>query len=335
MNTFTGRPFKSHSMLVLQTSKADVIENTMDSIAREAKSPINLVCIGDTALVIKNNGLVDLNEDTALALVNVSNFEGEQNSFVFLGTKAELNTLCLEDENFQQTFFHPEDSLEHQSFITQAVKIIKSSDSDKLNEDLSKILKPSRLDTDSLKNVNEQLKEPSKEDFQDKTKHQEIMRLMLTALAKMEGKDLSSLFSIVPNHQLEEGQLYALRDEGDTDFHALGRIVNGKFGMIGGNPFLAGINDFSAFEVAKCNSPALVEKLADKKVIGIDCCDKHKNMNSQANIISYHLYQLLLKHDADIEDMSIELLDMLASGVFDQLIQNHKDSKGASNATKH
>lgn len=335
-----GRQFLITESHILQTHEAKVINSIIPVICNASGTDTSLLVINDTGKQVRDAGglgNVELESDVALVTFKGESETGEKVNSLFLGTKAELNSLCLEAPDFKETYYHLSNDEEVEKFIRTSGEILAQTDPN----NIKKILDTpehdfnSRTVTDSSLNFKEEstTSDPSgiKKDF-----HKKMVSRLISGITSHLNLNSDDIFK--PTTELLEGVIYTLADKNDDEPHALAVMREGKVSVIGGHVLLSNIPAdlaLKSFDFKKCTESLINETLSEKPALINNMCSDHRAdfEDGIENLMAYILLDTMEKNDG-VGTYAKALLDSMVYGGFDAIIEAHK-LKGAQNATKH
>lgn len=341
MKDFSGRPFKSTDVLVLETENSSLVEVVINALMSEAQAKVPLMIVNDTAHEfekVDSFTQLKLSKDHALACITFENPEGETNYGVFLGTKAELNTLFLEDKNIKYEYLTEDKTTE---FVQRCIPLLKKADAIKMGETLQK-----RDDTETHMAVasntpDGKIKKHATTSTNgsgpsNKERAQSMLRKLILGLQSYaHGYHPDNIFKTVKLDSMKPETVYLLSNKGEEP-HTMGFAIDGKLKVLSGNEGLEGITDLSLFELQECQVPNLNELILDtNEDKELDVLPEHNGIN---NILNHYLVDSLEAYcfeENTTLKVSNKLLDDLADGKLDSLIQKHKLMREQNNGSKH
>lgn len=335
-----GRQFLISESHILQTHEAKIINSIIPAICNASGADTGLIVVQDTGKQVRDAGgigNVEFNSDVALVTFKGENEAGVKVTSLFLGTKAELNFLCLETPDFKENYYHLDDDKEVEKFIKMSGALLAEASPDVIKKTLdtpendfnSRTVNDSSLNfkeentTDDSSNI--------KKDFHKKMVNRLISRI--TSHLNLNSKNL-----FIPTNELLEDIIYLISDKNEDEPHAIVVLREGKISTIGGHKLLSNIPAelaLKSFDFKKCTESLINEVLSGKPALIDNVCEEHKAdfEDGVENLMSYTLLDLMEKND-EVGSYTKAILDCMAYGHFDAIIKAHK-LKGAQNATKH
>lgn len=335
-----GRQFLITESHILQTHESKVINSIIPVICTASGADTGLIVVQDTGKQVRDAGgvgNVELSSDVALVTFKGENELGVKVTSLFLGTKAELNSLCLETPDFKETYYHLDDNEEVGKFIKTSGELLAETDPETIRKTLDTPENDfnSRTINDSSLNFKEESTtgDPSgiKKDF-----HKKMVNRLIGGITSHLNLDTDDIFK--PTTELLEGVIYTLADKNDDEPHAIALMREGKVSVIGGHVLLSNIPvdlALKSFDFKACNESLINETLSEKPALINNMCPDHKANFEDGieNLMAYILLDTMEKND-EVGSYAKALLDSMAYGGFDAIIEAHK-LKGAQNATKH
>lgn len=341
MKDFSGRPFKSTNILVLETENSQLVEVVINVLMNEVQSQVPLIIINDTASEfekVDTFSQLKLSKDHALACISFVDINGNENYGIFLGTKAELNTMFLEGETATYTYLSEDKSVE---FVSQSKPLLKKANAELMNTVLQNDERTTTHVTPASTTAEGKIKKhknlsSNSSGSTNKERSQSMLRKLLVGLQSYaDGYHPDNIFKTVKVSVMKPDTVYLLSNVGEEP-HTMGYPIDGKLKVLSGNESLEGITDFSLFELKECQVPNLNELILDtNKDKELNILPNHNGIN---NLLNHYLIDSLESYRFE-EDTTLnvanKLLDDLADGKLDSLIQKHKLMREQNNASKH